>query len=95
MPSGSALMLHQWPYASQASSIWVALISTFVTCSFQQKAALNEHSLGRSIRVKNRAGACVSSHNISAASLHALKISSIAPQQWDNFTTASSGVLKS
>ncbi|CAL5222010.1 g4300 [Coccomyxa viridis] len=57
---------------------------------FQQMADLDEHSLGRSIRVKNRAGACVSPHNIAAASMHALNISSIAPQQWENFTTASS-----
>ena len=59
-------------------------------CRFQQLSTAGNDTLGRSIRVMNRAGACVSPHNITAESLESLNISSILPQQWQNFTTASS-----
>lgn len=59
-------------------------------CRFQQLSAARDGTLGRSIRVMNRAGACVSPHNITAESLESLNISSILPQQWQNFTAASS-----
>ena len=59
-------------------------------CSFQQLSMAGNNTLGRSIRLMNRAGACVSPHNITAESLQSLNISSILPQQWQNFTTASS-----
>ena len=59
-------------------------------CRFQQLSTSVDDTLGRSVRVMNRAGVCASPHNITAESLQSLNISSVLPQQWQNFTMASS-----
>ena len=95
-PSSSTAGPHQEPYRVKCLlPDQVALTHPSSTCRFYPKTATDEHSMERSIRVRNRAGACVSPHNISAASLHALNITSIAPEQWESFTTASSGIVLS
>ena len=48
---------------------------------------------GDSIRAVNAHGSCVSPLNISAASLQAVNISAVDPEQWQNFTWANSSEL--
>ena len=59
-------------------------------CRFQQLTAYDQDLPGESIKVVNAHGSCVSPLNITARSLTAVNISAVAPQQWQNFTWATS-----
>ena len=61
-----------------------------VLCRFQQATAYNAALPGDLVRVVNAHGSCVSPLNTSAASLQSINISAVAPEQWQNFTWASS-----
>ena len=63
------------------------------TCRFQQLTAYDQDLPGDSIKVVNAHGSCLSPLNITAQSLTAVNISAVAPQQWQNFTWATSSRL--
>ena len=62
-------------------------------CRFQQLTAYDQDLPGDSIKVVNAHGSCRSPLNITARSLAAVNISAVAPQQWQNFTWATSSEL--
>lgn len=62
-------------------------------CRFQQLTAYDQDLPGNSIKVVNAHGSCLSPLNITARSLTPVNISAVTPQQWQNFTWATSSRL--
>ena len=79
----------------QSAVVWVcaSLQVARSMCRFQQLTAYDQDLPGDSIKVVNAHGSCLSPLNITARSLTAADISAVAPQQWQNFTWATSSRL--
>ncbi|CAK0786624.1 hypothetical protein CVIRNUC_009838 [Coccomyxa viridis] len=88
--------LVQWPSCvHQELSLYGKLsqshpFETNYTFGFQQLTAYDQDLPGNSIKVVNAHGSCLSPLNITARSLTAVNISAVTPQQWQNFTWATS-----